>query len=119
MAKLVRQLRKVRQECATCKRTRAKCTRKIDRLTFVIQEIDDAKLKAGEDTDLKSERDLLAHSETCATLADDAYHALYGGGEDEKGGLDLLNQAIQAVRSLEKTIPKSNQPSNRQKAPER
>ncbi len=102
VAKRVRQLRKVRQELRDLQKDARETARKIDRLEFVLQEINDAKLKVGEDTELKTERDLLAHAETRATLADDAYHALYGGGEDEKGALDLLNQALQAVRGLEK-----------------
>lgn len=105
VAKLVRQLRKVRQELRDLQKDARETARKIDRLTFIIQEINDAKLNAGEEAELKGERDLLAHAETRATLADEAYHALYGGGDDEKGALDLLNQALLAVRGLEKYDP--------------
>jgi DNA repair protein RecN (Recombination protein N) len=105
VAKQVRQLRKVRQELRDLQKDARETARKIDRLTFIIQEITDARLKAGEEAELKTERDLLAHAETRATLADDAYHALYGGGDDEKGALDLLNQARQAVRGMEKYDP--------------
>lgn len=105
VAKHVRQLRKVRQELKDLQKDARETARKIDRLTFVIQEINEAKLKVGEEEELKTERDLLAHAETRATLADDAYHALYGGGEDEKGALDLLTEAVQAVRGLEKYDP--------------
>lgn len=105
VSKLARQLRKVRQELRDLQKDARETARKIDRLTFIIQEINDAKLKVGEDEELKTERDLLAHAETRATLADDAYHALYGGGDDETGALDLLNQALQAVRGMEKYDP--------------
>lgn len=105
VAKHVRQLRKVRQELRDLQKDARETARKIDRLTFVIQDIGDAKLRVGEEEELKVERDLLAHAETRATLADEAYHALYGGGDDEKGALDLLNQAAQAVRGLEKYDP--------------
>lgn len=111
VAKLVRQLRKVRQELRDLQKDARETARKIDRLTFIIQEINDAKLNAGEETELKGERDLLAHAETRATLADEAYHALYGAGDsrsderEEKGALDLLNQALLALRSLEKYDP--------------
>lgn len=105
VTKLVRQLRKVRQELRDLQKDARETARKIDRLGFILQEINDAKLKLGEEEELKTERDLLAHAETRATLADDAYQALYGGGEDEKGALDLLNQAVQAVRGLEKYDP--------------
>ena len=105
VTKQIRQLRKVRQELRDLQKDARETARKIDRLQFVLQEINDAKLKLGEEEELKSERDLLAHAETRATLADDAYHALYGGGDDEKGALDLLNQALQAVRGLLKYDP--------------
>lgn len=105
VTKLVRQLRKVRQELKDLQKDARETARKIDRLSFVIQEINEAKLKIGEEEELKTERDLLAHAETRAILADEAYHALYGGGEDEKGALDLLTQAVQAVRGLEKYDP--------------
>ncbi|MBI4674658.1 MAG: DNA repair protein RecN [Chloroflexi bacterium] len=111
VAKLVRQLRKVRQELRDLQKDARETARKIDRLAFVIQEIGDAKLKVGEEEELKVERDLLAHAETRATLADEAYHALYGSGDlrsderEEKGALDLLNQALQAVRGMEKFDP--------------
>lgn len=105
VAKLVRQLRKVRQELRDLSKDARETARKIDRLAFVIQEINDAKLKPGQEEELKTERDLLAHAETRATLADEAYQALYGSGEDEKGALDLLNQAMQAVRGLQKYDP--------------
>lgn len=105
VAKHVRQLRKVRQELRDLQKDARETARKIDRLSYILQEINDAKLKVEEEQELKTERDLLAHAETRATLADEAYQALYGGGEDEKGALDLLNQALQAVRGLEKYDP--------------
>ncbi len=111
VAKQVRALRQVRQELRELQKDARETARKIDRLSFIIQEIQDARLKPGEEQELKSERDLLAHAETRATLADEAYHALYGGGEssaggpEEQGALDLLSHAIQAVRGLEKYDP--------------
>lgn len=105
VAKRVRHLRKVRQELRDLQKDARETARKIDRLQFILQEINDAKLQVGQEEELKSERDLLAHAETRATLADDAYHALYGGGEDEKGALDLMTQALQAVRGLHKYDP--------------
>ncbi|MCC7163961.1 MAG: DNA repair protein RecN [Anaerolineae bacterium] len=105
VARHVRQLRKVRQELRELQKDARETARKIDRLEFILQEINDAKLKLGEEQELKTERDLLAHAESRATLSDEAYNALYGSGEDEEGALDLLNQAIQAVRGLEKYDP--------------
>ncbi|MDE3090653.1 MAG: DNA repair protein RecN, partial [Chloroflexota bacterium] len=54
---------------------------------------------------LKQERELLGNAELRANLADHAYRSLYGAGEDEKGAIDLLNDALQAVIGLEKYDP--------------
>jgi DNA repair protein RecN (Recombination protein N) len=105
VGKRVRALRKVRQELRDLQKDARETARKIDRLTFILEEISAAKLKTGEEAALKSERDLLAHAETRATLADEAYHSLYGEGDDSKGALDLVAQALQAVRNLEKYDP--------------
>jgi ribose transport system permease protein len=66
--------------------------RRIDRLTYVVEEISDANLKAGEEEALKEERELLGNAELRANLADHAYRALYGEGEDSKGA--IVSQAI-------------------------
>jgi DNA repair protein RecN (Recombination protein N) len=111
VARLVRQLRKVRQELRDLQKDARETARKIDRLTFVLQDINDARLKSGEEEEFKAERELLAHAETRATLADEAYQALYGGGEaraeerEEKGALELLNHALLSLRGLEKYDP--------------
>ena len=46
VVKHTRQLRKVRQELRELQKDARETARKIDRLTFILQEIDDAKLKA-------------------------------------------------------------------------
>jgi DNA repair protein RecN (Recombination protein N) len=79
--------------------------RRVDRLTYVVDEIMAANLQLGEEESLKQERDLLGNAELRANLADHAYRSLYGAGEDEKGAIDLLNEAQQAVIGLEKYDP--------------
>jgi DNA repair protein RecN (Recombination protein N) len=105
VARNVRVLRKVRQELRDLQKDARETARRVDRLTFVIEEIHAAKLKSGEEDNLKLERDLLAGAEQRASLADRAYQALYGGGEEEKGALDLLADASQALTALEKFDP--------------
>jgi hypothetical protein len=55
-----------------------------------------------EEEALKQERDLLGNAELRANLADHSYRSLFGEGEDDKGAIDLLNDALQAVTGLEK-----------------
>ncbi len=102
LAKQVRALRRVRQERRDLEKDARETARRVDRLTFVIEEIGAAKLKPDEEEALKEERDLLGNAEERASLADQAYRALYGQGEEEKGALDLLAEAGQALTALEK-----------------
>lgn len=104
-AKQARALRRVRQERRDLEKDARETARRVDRLTFVVEEIGAAKLKPGEEEALKEERDLLGNAEERANLADQAYRALYGEGEEEKGALDLLAEASQALTALEKYDP--------------
>lgn len=105
VAQQVRTLRKVRQELRDLQKDARETARRVDRLTYVIDEINAAALKPGEEEELKVERDLLAHAEQRATLADSAYQTLYGKEDEEKGALDLIAEADQALSNLEKFDP--------------
>lgn len=102
VAEKVKALRATRKEIESLMIDEREKARRVDRLTYVVDEIMEAGLKIGEEETLKQERDLLGNAELRANLADHAYRALYGEGEDEKGAIDLLNDALQAVTGLEK-----------------
>lgn len=102
VAEKVKSLRAARNEIKKLMVDDREKARRVDRLTYVIEEITDAGLKIGEEEALKQERELLGNAELRANLADHAYRSLYGEGEDEKGAIDLLNEAMQAVVGLEK-----------------
>ena len=102
VAAKVRTLRAVRNEIKTLMMDARQVARRVDRLTYVVEEISEANLKIGEEEALKQERELLGNAELRANLADHAYRSLFGAGEDEKGAIDLLNEALQAVAGLEK-----------------
>jgi DNA repair protein RecN (Recombination protein N) len=102
VAEKVKALRAVRNEISSLMMDAREVARRVDRLTYVVEEISEANLKIGEEEALKQERELLGNAELRANLADHAYRSLYGAGEDEKGALDLLNEALQAVTGLEK-----------------
>jgi DNA repair protein RecN (Recombination protein N) len=105
VAEKVRQVRAVRNELKTLQMDEREVARRVDRLTYVVDEIMAANLQIGEEEALKQERDLLGNAELRANLADHAYRALYGEGEDEKGAIDLLGEALQALTGLEKYDP--------------
>ncbi len=102
VAEKVKALRAARNEIKTLMTDEREVARRVDRLTYVVDEITEANLKVGEEETLKQERELLGNAELRANLADHAYRALYGAGEDDKGAIDLLNEAMQAVTGLEK-----------------
>jgi len=102
VAEKVKALRATRNEIKTLTMDAREAARRVDRLTYVVAEISEAGLKIGEEEALKQERDLLGNAELRANLADHAYRSLFGACEDEKGAIDLLNQALQAVTGLEK-----------------
>jgi DNA repair protein RecN (Recombination protein N) len=102
VAEHVKRLRAVRNEIQSLMMDAREVARRVDRLTYVVAEISEANLKIGEEEALKQERELLGNAELRANLADHAYRALYGVGEDDKGAMDLLNEALQAITGLEK-----------------
>jgi DNA repair protein RecN (Recombination protein N) len=105
VAEKVKQLRAVRNELKSLQMDERETARRVDRLTYVVDEIMAANLQVGEEEVLKQERELLGNAELRANLADHAYRSLYGAGEDDKGAIDLLNEAQQAVIGLEKFDP--------------
>jgi len=102
VAEQVKALRQARSEIQTLVMDEREKARRVDRLSYVVDEVSAASLKAGEEETLKQERELLGNAELRANLADHAHRLLYGTGEDEKGALDLLNGAAQALTGLEK-----------------
>ena len=105
VAEKVKELRAARHELKSLMMDEREIARRVDRLTYVVDEITQANLKTGEEEGLKQERELLGNAELRATLADHAYRALYGAGEDEKGAIDLFNEALQAITGLAKYDP--------------
>lgn len=101
----VQALRALRNELKSLQLDEREIAQRVDRLTYVVDEIESAKLRSDEEETLKQERELLGNAEQRANLADHAYQALYGASEDDKGAIDLLNQASQAIAGLGKYDP--------------
>ena len=70
--------------------------RRIDLLSYQVQEIDDAGLTAGEEQTLESRRKVLANASTIRDRIAQCY-ALLSGGDDAPGAVDLLGEASNAV----------------------
>ena len=70
--------------------------RRIDLLSYQVQEIDDAGLTAGEEQTLESRRKVLANASTIRDRIAQCY-ALLSGSDEAPGAVDLLGEASNAV----------------------
>ena len=70
--------------------------RRIDLLSYQVQEIDDAALTAGEEQTLESRRKVLSNASTIRDRIAQCY-ALLSGGDEAPGAVDLLGEASNAV----------------------
>ena len=74
--------------------------RRTEMLTFQAEEIEAARLRRGEDEDLKQERDRLANAESLAALAQAALTVLDEGTPESPAATDLVGQAVQSLAKL-------------------
>ena len=97
VAGLARDLRAVRRELADLRRDERELARRVDLLTYQVNEIQAARLHAGEEEELAQERTRLANAEHLTALAGEAYHALYESDEDQASAVDLVQGAGRAL----------------------
>ena len=105
VAAKVRQIAEVRRELESLLRDERELARRVDLLTFQVEEINAARLRIGEEDELKQERQRLANAERLAQYAEDAYNALRAGEDDNAAALDLLGEAKHALAQLAKLDP--------------
>jgi DNA repair protein RecN (Recombination protein N) len=87
---LYTRLLKVRDEHAALIAEQRERVRKVEMLEYAIQEIEDAKLKVGEEEQLRQEQNLLANHERLIHLVEEVYGAT---AESRGGALSNLRQA--------------------------
>jgi DNA repair protein RecN (Recombination protein N) len=102
LAQEVRKLREVRRELNALLRDEQELARRVDQLTYQVQEIDAAKLQPGEENELNAERTRLSNAEQLSQLAGEAYALLYDGSEEQLSVSDLLGQAARALGQLQR-----------------
>jgi DNA repair protein RecN (Recombination protein N) len=103
LAGRVRELRKVRQELAQLLRDEQYLARKIDQLSFQVEEIRAANLKVGEEDELSLERTRLANAEQLSQLSSEVYRMLVeGDGAEQASVTDLLGQTAKLISNLAK-----------------
>jgi DNA repair protein RecN (Recombination protein N) len=94
------QLQAVRRELNALRAAQADADRRIEMLTFQAEEIESARLKPGEDEELRIERDRLANAETLSANAQEALQLLDEGTPDTPAITDQLGQVVAALSSL-------------------
>ena len=92
----------LRRELIDLRKAQSDADRRIEMLTYQAEEIESARLKPGEDDDLRKERDRLANAESLAQNAQEALAVLDEGSPDMPAATDLIGQAAQALAALAK-----------------
>jgi len=92
----------LRRELTDLLKAQADAERRIDMLTYQVEEVEAARLKPGEDEELKQERDRLANAESLAQNAQEALTILDEGSPEMPAATDLVGQAAQALAALAK-----------------
>jgi len=93
-------LNEVRRDLTDLRQAQADADRRTEMLTFQAEEIEAARLKPGEDTELKQERDRLANAEALAQHAQEALGVLDEGSAEAAAATDLVGQASRALAGL-------------------
>lgn len=105
VADLVRRVRAARRELASLRQDERERARRIDLLSYQVEEIDGAKLKEGEEEELDAERKRLANAEQLSGLSTEAGLMISGGDDEQRGALDAVGSAEQALTRLARIDP--------------
>jgi DNA repair protein RecN (Recombination protein N) len=93
-------LQEVRRELHHLREMEHDAARRVDMLSFQIQEIDAAQLQPDEETTLRQDRTRLANAESLAKHSQQALILLEEGAPEVGGVNDLLGEVSQALHSL-------------------
>jgi len=99
---LVMQVRAVRDEIDSLVADEAALKQKADLLAYRVDEIANARLKPGEDDELRDEAKRRANAEQLTEFASEAYRAIYTPSGGQFTASDLLSQAAGALARLAK-----------------
>lgn len=94
------QLQQVRKDLHHLRAMEQDAARRVDMLTFQIQEIEAAQLQPDEETTLRQDRTRLANAESLAKHSQQALMLLQEGAPEVGGINDLLGEVLEALHSL-------------------
>jgi DNA repair protein RecN (Recombination protein N) len=95
-------LRAIQRELDQLRLAEKDAARRIDLLTYQINEIETAKVQMGEQDELRQERNRLANAENLAGYAQQALSILDEGSPESPAVTDLLGEVVQMLASLSK-----------------
>lgn len=93
-------LQAIRRELDDLRRVQADSERRMEMLAFQAEEIESARIKPGEDEELRQERDRLANAESLAANAQEALGLIDEGSPETPAITDQFGQAAAALASL-------------------
>ena len=102
----------LRHELSELRKAQADADRRVEMFTYQAEEIEAARLKPGEDEDLRHERDRLANAESLAQNAQEALGILEEGSPEMPAATDLVGQAAQSLTALAKLDSAQNELAN-------
>ena len=95
----------VRRQLESLRLSEQDAARRTDMLTFQIAEIDAAKLKPGEEEELRQERTRLANAESLASHVQNALSLIEDENPEVRGISELLGEVTGALQSLSRIDP--------------
>ncbi len=107
LAQAYRKLQKVLRELNHLQQNERELARRIDQLTFQLQDIEAADLHLGEDDELTQERNRLANAEKLSKLGGEAYQILSQSLDEQPSVSDIFGQIVDRLSSLQQTDPRA------------
>ncbi len=101
-------LQAVRRQLTELRQAEKEAARRIDLLSYQINEIESAHLRPGEEEALREERNRLANAEILASLAQEMVQILDEGSPEAAAVTDLFGQVVHALSSLVRYDPAQN-----------
>ncbi|MBX3010709.1 MAG: DNA repair protein RecN [Caldilineaceae bacterium] len=108
IATRVGELRRIREELQRLRQDARTIAQRVDLLSFQADEIFTAKLRAGEEAELASERRRLGNAEALIKLAQSAQVILSNGDGEAPSALDLVSEAVGRIERLARIDPDMN-----------
>jgi DNA repair protein RecN (Recombination protein N) len=107
------EMNSIKSQIAHLQSNEAEKARRIDLLTYQIDDIDKANLKIDEDEQLHVQKNMIVNSEKISLSVGTAYSSLSGNEDDEMGAQELLSTACDALRNIIEVYPDLKELSER------